>query len=62
MGVRVKMSKEQLLVTIITSHQIFFGHCVISLVTVLDLSIFLPRSKTITSVSHNDLKKDGAQL
>ena len=58
--------------TIITLHHPLFGHCVNSLVIVLDLGIFLrelrslrkiPQSKTITSdFTHNDLKNDGAQL
>ena len=56
---------------IITLYHPFFNHCVNSPVIVLDLGIFLrelrslrkiPRSKTITLESHNDLKKDGTQL
>ena len=54
----LKMFKERLLMTIITLHHLFFGHCVNSSAIALDLGIFLrelrylrkiPRSKTITS-------------
>ena len=50
--------------TIITLHHLFFGHCVNLSVIVLDLGIFLrERSpKQSPPISHNDLKKDGAQL
>ena len=54
------MSKERLLMTIITLHHLFFGHCVNS-------SVYTPSEKyrgpkQSRPNSHNDLKKDGAQL
>ena len=57
--------------TIITLHHLFFCHCVNSLVIFLDLGIFFGscapsekylRSKQSPPISHNDLKKDRAQL
>ena len=53
--------------TIITLHHLFFGHCVNLSVIVLDLGIFLRERKYLgpkqsPPISHNDLKKDGAQL
>ena len=65
------MSKGRLLMTIITLHDLFFGYCVNSSVIALDLGIFLrelrslrkiPRPRTSPPISHNDLKKEGAQL
>ena len=59
------------IMTIITAHHLFFGHCVNLSVIVLDLGIFLrelrslrkiPRSKTITSDFTQWPQKDGAQL
>ena len=57
--------------TIITLHHLFFGHSVNFSVIVLDLGIFFgsyaPSEKYLgpkqsSAISHNDLKKDGAQL
>ena len=57
--------------TIITLHHLFCSHCVNSSVIVLDLGIFFgsiaPSEKYLSPkqsppISHNDLKKDGAQL
>ena len=48
--------------TIITLHHLCFGHCVNSSVIVLDLGIFLQELQQSPLISHNDLKKDGAQL
>ena len=53
--------------TIITLHHLCFGHCANSSVIVLDLGIFAPEEKYLgpkqsPPISHNDLKKDGAQL
>ena len=52
----------------ITLHYLFFGHCVNLLVIVLGLGMsYAPSEKYLGPkqsplVSHNDLKKDGAQL
>ena len=48
--------------TIITLHHVFFGHCVNLSVIVLDLGILYLGPKQLPPISHNDLKKDGAQL
>ena len=57
--------------TIITLHHLFFCHCVNLSGIVLDRGIFLrsvaPEEKYLgpklsPTISHNDLKKDGAQL
>ena len=59
------MSEERLLMTIITLHHLFFGQCVNLSEIVMDLGTFLrersgPKQSPLKS--HNDLKKDGAQL
>ena len=64
------MSKEQLLMTIITAHHLFLCHCVNSSVFVLDPRYFssgavLPQKNNLGPKqsppnSHNDLQKDGA--
>ena len=61
-----------MLMTIITLHHLCFGHCVKSLVIVLMPRYFFfgscaPSEKYLgpnqsPPISHNDLKKDGAQL
>ena len=65
------MSKWRLLMTIIILHHLCFGRGVNLSVIVLDLGIFFGSSapsekylgpKQSPPISHNDLKKDGAQL
>ena len=61
------MFKERLLMTIITLHHLFFGHCVSLSVIVLDLGIFLREHSLIQSNDHTmtskkKTKKNGAQL